>query len=79
MYLWATVTVNLNRSWALWMLNSQAKLAGTVAHLTETKTAALMKAGVLFESIFGRAHLSGWANSQGDMALSGEGDLHSPI
>lgn len=79
MYLRATVTVSLNQSWALWVLNSQAKLAGTVAHLTETKTAALMKAGVLFESIFSKAHLSGWANSQGDMALSGEGDLHSPI
>lgn len=45
------------------VLSSQAMLAETVLHPTETKTAALMKVGMMFESTFTRPHLSGWPNS----------------
>jgi len=38
-------------------------LAGTVAHPTESKTAGLMKAGMMFASTFTRTHLSAWLNS----------------
>lgn len=51
------------QSWGVSVHSSQAMLAGTVVHLTDTKTAALMKAGVMFKSTFTREHLSGWPSS----------------